>query len=40
MDFVLEKYALEVDEIHVDKEAAGTLAFMTRQQRSERRGYR
>jgi hypothetical protein len=30
MDFVLEKSALEVDEIRADKRAAGTLAFMTR----------
>jgi hypothetical protein len=38
MDFVSEKSALEVDEIHVEKEAMGMLAFMTRQQRRERRG--
>jgi hypothetical protein len=30
MDFSLEKSALEVDEIREDKEAMGTLAFMTR----------
>jgi hypothetical protein len=37
MDFIPEKFALEVDEICVDKRMAGTLAFTTRQQRSERR---
>jgi hypothetical protein len=40
MNFVPEKSALEVDEIHKDKEAMGMLAFTTRRRRSERRGCR
>jgi hypothetical protein len=40
MDFIPEKSALEVDEIGVDKETMGTLAFTTRRRRSARRGYR
>jgi hypothetical protein len=38
MDFVLERPALEADEIRGDKETMETLAFTTRRQRSGRRG--
>jgi hypothetical protein len=40
MDFIPEKSALEVDEIRMDKEAMGTLAFTIRRQRSKHGGCR